>query len=150
GWTRGGGAVGFLLGWYRIFPSSALLRSRGRPVSSACHIARSVRISRTTRSCTLHLKGYGTIRLERLQRPTDDTTRGTPKRVPAYRTAIPCSTASSRNLDVGTPEPDVAESSFLPSLGCRRNTGYPDFRKSYTMTRAKWVSRVLLAGFLLD
>ena len=30
------------------------------PVSSARHIARSVRISRTTRSCTLHIQGYET------------------------------------------------------------------------------------------
>ena len=29
-------------------------------VSSPRHIARSVRISRTTRSCTVHFKGYGT------------------------------------------------------------------------------------------
>ena len=29
-------------------------------VSSPRHIARSGRISRTTRSCTFHLKGYGT------------------------------------------------------------------------------------------
>src|SRR5215831_17130958 len=123
GSSTGAVARRFLLGLYPRFPSSCPFRSCRSPVSSARHIARSVRISRTTRSCTLHLKGYGTIRLERLQRPTDDTTRGTPKRVPVYRTAIPCSTASSRNLDVGTPEPDVAESSFLPSLGCRRNTG---------------------------
>ena len=30
------------------------------PVSSPRHIARSVRISRTTRSCTLHIQGYAT------------------------------------------------------------------------------------------
>jgi len=32
------------------------------PVSSPRHITRSVRISRTTRSCTLHGKGYVTYR----------------------------------------------------------------------------------------
>ena len=32
-------------------------------VSSSRHITRSVRISRTTRSCTLHDKGYGTYRV---------------------------------------------------------------------------------------
>src|SRR5215472_12760897 len=116
GSSTGAVARRFLRGLYPRFPSSCPFRSCRSPVSSARHIARSVRISRTTRSCTLHLKGYGTIRLERLQRPTDDTTRGTPKRVPAYRTAIPCSIASRRILDVGTPEPDDAGSSFLPSL----------------------------------
>jgi hypothetical protein len=33
------------------------------PVSSPRHITRSVRISRTTRSCTLHDKGYETYRV---------------------------------------------------------------------------------------
>ncbi len=32
------------------------------PVSSSRHITRSGRISRTTRSCTLHDKGYGAYR----------------------------------------------------------------------------------------
>ena len=32
-------------------------------VSSSPHITRSVRISRTTRSCTLHNKGYGAYRV---------------------------------------------------------------------------------------
>ena len=48
------------------FPSSCPFRSDRGSVSSARHIARSVRISRTTRTCTLHTKGYGTYRLERL------------------------------------------------------------------------------------
>jgi hypothetical protein len=70
------------------------------------------------------------IRLERLPRSTVDTIRGTPRRVPACRTAIPCSTASSRSLDAGTPWPDGVESSFLPSLGCRRNTRSSDLWQS--------------------
>ena len=64
----------------------------------------------------------GPIRLERLPRSTVDTIHGTPRRVPVGRTAIPCSTVSSRNLGAGTPGPDGAESSSLPSIGCRRNT----------------------------
>jgi hypothetical protein len=37
-------------------------QDRQSPVSSPRHITRSVRISRTTRSCTLHGKGYVTYR----------------------------------------------------------------------------------------
>jgi len=57
------------------------------------------------------------IRSERLPRATFDTIPGTLRRVPTYRTAIPCSTASNRSLDAGTPEPDDAESSSPPSFG---------------------------------
>jgi hypothetical protein len=44
------------------FPPSCPFRSFRNPVSSARHVARSRRISRTTRSCTLHIKGYETYR----------------------------------------------------------------------------------------
>src|SRR5215472_1714137 len=60
GSSTGATARRLLLGLYPRFPSSCPVRSCRGPVSSARHIARSVRISRTTRSCTLHLKGYGT------------------------------------------------------------------------------------------
>ena len=43
---------------YPGFPRSCPPRSLRNPVSSSRHLARSVRISRTTRSCTLHLKSY--------------------------------------------------------------------------------------------
>ena len=43
------------------------------------------------------------IRPERLPRWTAHRRLGTPKRARASRTAIPCSIASSRNLDAGTP-----------------------------------------------
>ena len=45
---------------YRGFPPSCPYRSFRSPVSNSRHIARSMRISRTTRTCTLHLKGYET------------------------------------------------------------------------------------------
>ena len=61
------------------------------------------------------------INLERLLRTTARTIRGTRKRVPTCCTAIPCSIASSRSLGAGTPEPNDAESSSLPSFG------YPHF-----------------------
>src|SRR5262249_54457365 len=60
GSSAGAVARRFLLGLYPRFPSSCPFRSCRSSVSSARHIARSVRISRTTRSCTLHPKGYGT------------------------------------------------------------------------------------------
>ena len=44
------------------FPPSCPFRIRRGSVSSARHVARSMRISRTTRSCTLRLKGYETYR----------------------------------------------------------------------------------------
>ena len=62
------------------------------------------------------------IRLERLPRSMINTIRGTPRRVPACHTAIPCSTASSRSLDADTHGPGDAESSSLPSFGYMRNT----------------------------
>jgi hypothetical protein len=85
------------------------------PVSSPRHIASKVRISRTTRSCTVHIKVMGPIGLERLPRSRVDTIRDTPTRVPTCRTAIRCSNASNRSLDAGTPGPDAAVSSSLPS-----------------------------------
>jgi hypothetical protein len=48
----------FLLGLYPRFPSSCPFRSCRSSVSSARHIARSVRISRTTRTCSLRVKSY--------------------------------------------------------------------------------------------
>src|SRR6516164_2042967 len=49
-----------LLGMYPRFPSSCPVRNCRGSVSSTRHIARSVRISRTTRSCTLCIKVYET------------------------------------------------------------------------------------------
>jgi hypothetical protein len=60
GSSTGAAARRLLLGLYPRFPSSCPFRSCRNPVSSARHIARSVRISRTTRSCTLHIKVYET------------------------------------------------------------------------------------------
>ena len=48
------------------------------------------------------------VRLERLPGSAVNTISGTPRRVPAMRTAVPCSTASSRSPDVCTPGPDEA------------------------------------------
>jgi hypothetical protein len=45
---------------YPAFPLSCPVRSVRNSVSSSRHIARSMRISRTTRSCTVHFKGYET------------------------------------------------------------------------------------------
>src|SRR5215831_5442347 len=77
------------------------------------------------------------IRPERLPRSTAHRKRGTPRRARASRTAIPCPTASSRILDAGTLGPDGAESSFLPSIGCMRNTDSSGLRQSISPTRAE-------------
>ena len=45
---------------YPGFPPSCPNREVRDPVSSSRHVARSVRISRTARPCTLRIKGYGT------------------------------------------------------------------------------------------
>jgi hypothetical protein len=45
---------------YPAFPPSSPFRNSLGSVSNARHIARSERISRTTRSCTLHVQGYET------------------------------------------------------------------------------------------
>ena len=45
---------------YPGFPPSCPARVIRGPVSNSLHIARSMRISRTTRPCTLHLKVYET------------------------------------------------------------------------------------------
>jgi hypothetical protein len=45
---------------YPEFPPSCPSRVNRSPVSSARHVARSVPISGTTRSCTVHEKGYET------------------------------------------------------------------------------------------
>ena len=50
-----------ILGLYPGFPPSCPVRSCRGSVSSARHIARSVRISRTTRSCTVRRKVYETF-----------------------------------------------------------------------------------------
>jgi hypothetical protein len=47
-----------VLGLYPGFPPSCPFRIRRDFVSSIRHIARSVRICRTTRSCTVRSKGY--------------------------------------------------------------------------------------------
>jgi hypothetical protein len=59
GSSAGAAARRLLLGLFPRFPSSCPFRIRRGSVSSARHIARSVRISRTTRSCTVHDKVYG-------------------------------------------------------------------------------------------
>jgi hypothetical protein len=46
------------------FPPSCPPRSLRNPVSSSRHFARSVRICRTTRSGTLHLKSYAAYGLD--------------------------------------------------------------------------------------
>src|SRR5215831_802022 len=46
------------------------------------------------------------IRPERLPRATAHRTLGTPRRAPAFRTAIPCSTAASRSPGADAPWPD--------------------------------------------
>jgi len=60
GSSTGAVARRLLLGLYPRFPSSCPFRSCRSSVSSARRIARSVRISRTTRTCTVHGKVYGT------------------------------------------------------------------------------------------
>ena len=47
-----------ILGLYPGFPPSCPVRIFRDPVSNVRHIARSVRIYRTTRSCTVRSKGY--------------------------------------------------------------------------------------------
>src|SRR3954453_386405 len=60
GSSTGAVARRLILGLFPGFPPSCPFRTCRDPVSSARHIARSVRISRTTRSCILHIKSYGT------------------------------------------------------------------------------------------
>src|SRR3954469_17508940 len=60
GSSTGAVARRLILGLCPGFPPSCRFRTGRDPVSSARHIARSVRISRTTRSCILHIKSYGT------------------------------------------------------------------------------------------
>jgi hypothetical protein len=60
GSSTGALARRLILGLYPGFPPSCPFRSCRVPVSSARHIARSVRISRTTRSCTVRSKTYET------------------------------------------------------------------------------------------
>ena len=80
-------------------------------VSSPRHIARSVRISRTTRTCSLRIKGYVTYRVGLLS-------------TAAVRTTIAYFTASNRRLSADAPRqfglrPDVDPSpQFLQIDGC--------------------------------
>jgi hypothetical protein len=62
GSSTGAVARRLILGLYPGFPPSCPCRTCRGPVSSARHIARSVRISRTTRSCTVRRKAYETCR----------------------------------------------------------------------------------------
>src|SRR5215469_5203151 len=66
----------FLLGLYPRFPSSCPFRSCRRPVSSPRHLAPSVQISRTRRSCLLLVKLYETYRARATFRPGLSTVPG--------------------------------------------------------------------------
>ena len=100
---------------YPAFPPSCPVRSFRSFVSSARRIARSVRISRTTRPCTLRIKGYGPIRWERFLKMDWNKTLGIYKTDRAFHTAILYSTSSIRNLGAGRLVPSGAESSFQPN-----------------------------------
>ena len=94
-----------------------------RPVSSPRHVKRSVRISRTTLSCRLHPKGYGTY-----QAGSTFTTGSTVPRNPNTNQGLgisnPYSTCSSRSLCVFALASDAAVSSSQPSPSRRQNTDW--------------------------
>src|SRR5215831_16803646 len=71
GSSAGAAARRLVLGLFPRFPSSCPFRICRGSVSSARHIARSVRISRTTRSCTFHDKAYATHLHPNLPPPFD-------------------------------------------------------------------------------
>ena len=67
-------------------------------VSSSRHLARSVRVYRTTRSCTILIKGYGTYHTGAAF-DVSNRARRYPLKSPTRSTASAYSTASSRSLD---------------------------------------------------
>ena len=83
----------------RFLPSCPFSRVRGS-VSSSRHLARSVRISRTTRSCTLRDKVYETYPIG----AAFDDSPGAVTQIQVSALAIDYSTASNGEL-VSTPSP---------------------------------------------
>jgi hypothetical protein len=97
GSSTGAVARRLLLGLYPRFPSSCPFRSCRSSVSSARHIARSVRISRTTRTCTFHGKGYETYQT--------GTTAGNGRRATRYSEKSPSVSYSHSLLHRFQPKP---------------------------------------------
>jgi hypothetical protein len=113
--------------WQRISPPSSVGSRTGaiplRPVSSPRHVKRSVRISRTTLSCRLHPKGYGTYRTGSAFTAGSTVPRN-PSTNQGSGISNPYSTCSSRSLCVFVLASDAAVSSSQPSPSHRQNTDW--------------------------
>ena len=98
------------------FPPSCPSRVVRDSVSNPRHFARSVRISRTTRSCTFRVKSYGTYQLEPLSARNNSAGLCSHRTARDRRKSTAYSTASSRSQGATEPGSDGAGSSSQPSL----------------------------------
>ena len=107
------------------------------PAPATSHVASGFPALRAPAQCTSRV--MRPIRPERLPRSTAHRKLGTPRRARGFRAAIPCSTASSRILDAGTPGPDG---------GRGRDAGHPappgtdPHKQHYCMRLLSWMNSV--------